>query len=492
MTTTSTPPETTLEYEPVIGLEVHAQLQTRSKMFCPCSTDYADAPPNTHVCAICLGSPGVMPTINEAAVRDTVKTALALHCRIPAFSKFDRKNYAYPDLVKGYQISQYDMPLSEDGYLDVDLDGETHRVGIVRVHLEEDTAKLVHREEGGESYSLMDVNRSGIPLMEIVSAPEIYSPDEARAYFQALRQVLQYLGVNDGDMEHGSLRCDANISLRPKGSTGLGVKTEIKNMNSFRSVRDAMAYEIVRQSAVLREGGVVVQETRGWDDVRGVTVGQRSKEFAHDYRYFPEPDLPPLELSAAYVDEVRAALPELAPARRARFVADLGLPPADAALLTEARSLADFFEQAVAAAPSGAARDVANRLLSDVGGILNARGLTLETSKLTPANLGALTGLMKDGALNSKSAREVLEETLTTGMAPAAIVAARGLSRIADPAALEPVVRRVVEGNAKAAADYRAGKTAALQALFGKVMGETRGQADLAVARALLEKLLSE
>src|SRR5579875_3801463 len=289
-----------MDYEPVIGLEVHAQLLTKSKMFCGCSADYADAPPNTHVCPVCMGAPGVMPVINEEAVRDTVKVALALHCEIPQFSKFDRKNYAYPDLVKGYQISQYDMPLSHDGYLDVEVEGEgTQRAGIVRVHLEEDTAKLLHQSDSLGAYSLMDVNRSGVRLMEIVSQPDIHSPEQARAYFMALRTVLQYLGVNDGDMESGSLRCDANVSIRPKGSTKLGTKTEVKNMNSFRSVRDALAYEIARQTEVLNAGGTIVQETRGWDEARGVTVPQRSKEFAHDYRYFPEPDLPPLELSRA-------------------------------------------------------------------------------------------------------------------------------------------------------------------------------------------------
>jgi len=480
------------EFEPVIGLEVHAQVLTRSKMFCGCSAAYADAAPNTHVCPVCMGAPGVMPVINETAVRDTVKTALALHCAIPPYSKFDRKNYPYPDLVKGYQISQYDMPLSEDGYLDVEVDGQTHRVGIVRVHLEEDTAKLVHRSDGNERYSLMDVNRSGVPLMEIVSRPDMHSPDEARAYFQALRQVLLYLGVNDGDMQSGSLRCDANISLRPAGTTGLGVKTEIKNMNSFRAVRDALAYEIARQAEVLRGGGAITQETRGWDEARGVTVAQRSKEQAHDYRYFPEPDLPPLEISPAYVAEVHATLPELAPARRARFVAEYGLSEADADLLTQAKRLADFYEAAVSAAPEGAAPAVANRLLNDVGGMLNARGIDVEESKLTPEHLAAVVALTRDGTLNNKSARDVLEETFATGKAPRAIVKERGFAKISDPTQLEPIVRNVVAGNPKPAADYRAGKTAAIEALFGKVMGQTRGQADPVVARALLQKALAE
>jgi aspartyl-tRNA(Asn)/glutamyl-tRNA(Gln) amidotransferase subunit B len=487
-----------MEFEPVIGLEVHAQLLTRSKMFCGCSAAYADAPPNTHVCPVCMGAPGVMPVINEEAVRDTVKVALALHCEIPPFSKFDRKNYPYPDLVKGYQISQYDMPMSRHGYLDVAMDGATFRVGIVRVHLEEDTAKLLHRlpatrgPRADGAYSLMDINRSGVPLMEIVSAPDIHSPEQARAYAQTLRSVLQYLGVNEGDMEKGSLRCDANISLRPRGTTGLGVKTEVKNMNSFRALQAALAYEIRRQAEVLRSGGTLVQETRGWDEARGETLPQRSKEFAHDYRYFPEPDLPPLEFSPAYVEEVRASLPELADARRARLMAQYGLREADAATITASKALADFYEAAVVAAPDGAARTMANYLLSDVGGLLNAQGIEIDESKLTPKNLAAVVRLLQDGTLNSKTARAVLEETFTTGKDPAAIVKEKGLTKIADPAQLEPIVRTVVASSSKPVADYRAGKTAALEVLVGKVMAQTRGRADTAVARELLQKALAE
>jgi aspartyl-tRNA(Asn)/glutamyl-tRNA(Gln) amidotransferase subunit B len=476
-----------MDYEPVIGLEVHAQLQTRSKMFCGCGTDYADAPPNTHVCQVCMGSPGVMPVVNEEAVRDTVKVALALHCNIPPYSKFDRKNYFYPDLPKGYQISQYDMPLSEHGYLDVEVEGgDTRRIGVTRVHLEEDTGKSVHQSDATGAYSLIDLNRSGVPLIEIVGEPDLRSPEEARAYFMALRTALQYLGVNDGDLEKGSLRCDANVSVRPRGSDTFGVKVEIKNMNSFRSVRDALAYEIVRQSEALNAGGTIVQETRGWNEARGVTTEQRSKEFAHDYRYFPEPDLPPLELSREYVEEVRRTLPELAPARRARFVAGYALPEADAALLTADKGVADFYEAAVAAAPEGAARDVANFLLN------NAGGLDLAASKLTPENLAAVARLFRDGTLNSKTAKAVMEETFSSGQSPDAIVKEKGYSKISDPAQLGPVVRAVVEGNAKAVADYRAGKSAALQALFGQVMGRTKGQADPAVARRLLEQALAE
>jgi aspartyl-tRNA(Asn)/glutamyl-tRNA(Gln) amidotransferase subunit B len=338
----------------------------------------------------------------------------------------------------------------------------------------------------------MDINRSGVPLIEIVSAPDIHSPEQARAYAQTLRSVLQYLGVNEGDMEKGSLRCDANISLRPRGTTGLGVKTEVKNMNSFRALQAALAYEVRRQAEVLRSGGTLVQETRGWDEARGETLPQRSKEFAHDYRYFPEPDLPPLEFSAAYVEEVRASLPELADARRTRLVAQYGLPEADAATLTASRALADFYEAAAAAAPQGAARTVANYLLRDVGGLLNAQGIEIDESKLTSENLAAVVRLLLDGTLSSKTAPAVLEATFNTGKDPAAIVKEKGLTRIADPAQLEPIVRTVVASSSKPVADYKAGKTAALEALLGKVMGQTRGRADPDVARELLQKALAE
>src|SRR6202140_2692812 len=311
MTVTET--SVTTDYEVVIGLEVHSQLLTKSKMFCSCSTDYAYAAPNTHVCPVCMGMPGVLPVINQRAVAYTIMTALALNCSIPAYSKFDRKNYPYPDLMKGYQISQYDVPLSRDGYLIIDLEGQAKRVGITRVHLEEDTARLLHHD----GYSLIDVNRAGTPLMEIVSEPDMRSPEEARLYMQKLREILVYLGVSSGRMEEGSLRCDANISIRPFGQQELGVKTEIKNMNSFRSVEHALEYEARRQIEVLRSGQSISQETRGWVETKGITVPQRSKEQAHDYRYFPEPDLPPLVISPAWVEELRAQLPELPDARRA-------------------------------------------------------------------------------------------------------------------------------------------------------------------------------
>src|ERR1700737_4788997 len=338
MTVTET--DVATDFEIVIGLEVHSQLLTKSKMFCSCSTDYAYAAPNTHVCPVCRGMPGVLPVINQQAVAYTIMTALALNCTIPAYSKFDRKNYPYPDLMKGYQISQYDIPLSKDGYLTIEHDGQARSIGIPRVHLEEDTARLLHRD----GYSLIDVNRAGTPLMEIVSEPDMRSPLEARLYMQRLREILVYLGVSSGRMEEGSLRCDANISVRPRGQQKLGVKTEIKNMNSFRSVERALVYEAQRQIELLRSGQTISQETRGWVETRGITVPQRSKEQAHDYRYFPEPDLPPLLISRAWVEELRASLPELPDARRARYDYEDGVSAQDDNVLTEDKALGDYLK----------------------------------------------------------------------------------------------------------------------------------------------------
>ncbi|MEE9198193.1 MAG: Asp-tRNA(Asn)/Glu-tRNA(Gln) amidotransferase subunit GatB, partial [Dehalococcoidia bacterium] len=348
-TSQATPSKGSLRYEAVIGLEVHSQLVTRSKMFCSCSVDYQNSPPNTYVCPVCLGMPGVLPTINRKAIEYIIMTALALNCTIAENTKFDRKNYPYPDLMKGYQISQYDQPLSRDGWLTIDVDGATRKVGITRVHLEEDTAKLIHRDEpGGESYSQVDVNRSGVPLMEIVGEPDLKSPEEARLYLMKLRTILQYLGVSTGNMEEGSFRCDANVSLRPEGSDVLKDKVEVKNMNSFRAVYRALKYEVERQEQLLREGERIVQETRGWVEEKGITVSQRSKEYAHDYRYFPEPDLPPMVIDSEWVEEIRARLPELPDARRQRLISDYGLSPKDADILVNTKAMADFFEKCMA------------------------------------------------------------------------------------------------------------------------------------------------
>jgi aspartyl-tRNA(Asn)/glutamyl-tRNA(Gln) amidotransferase subunit B len=481
------------DYEVVIGLEVHAQLLTKSKMFCSCSTDYANAAPNTHVCPICMGMPGVLPVINQEAVAYTIMTALALNCTIPEYSKFDRKNYPYPDLMKGYQISQYDIPLSRNGYLTIEYEGQRRRIGITRVHLEEDTARLLHHE----GYSLVDVNRSGTPLMEIVSEPDMRSPLEARLYMQKLREILVYLGVSSGRMEEGSLRCDANISVRPVGQKELGVKTEIKNMNSFRAVERALAYEAQRQIAMLRAGEPIHQETRGWVETRGITVAQRSKEQAHDYRYFPEPDLPPLIISREWVEELRAKLPELPDARRARFVAEYGISEQDANIMTEDKALGDYFEQVMAVSQSkerkARARTASNWLLSELVRLLKAGGLTIQECPVSPAALANLLDLLESERITGKQGKEILEEAFASGEMPEAIVARKGIKPpISDLGQLEQIVEEIIAKNAKIVSDYRSGKTNALQALVGQVMKQTRGQAKADMVQKLLRAKLDE
>ena len=479
------------DYEVVIGLEVHSQLLTNSKMFCSCSTDYAYAAPNTHVCPICMGMPGVLPVINQQAVAYTIMTALALNCEIPQYSKFDRKNYPYPDLMKGYQISQYDIPLSQNGFLIIDHHGQMKRIGITRVHLEEDTARLLHHD----GYSLVDINRSGTPLMEIVSEPDMRSPEEARLYMQKLREILVYLGVSSGRMEEGSLRCDANISIRPKGQSELGVKTEIKNMNSFRSVERALAYEAQRQTELLRSGQTIHQETRGWVETKGITVSQRSKEYAHDYRYFPEPDLPPLLISRDWVEELRSQLPELPDARRLRYMDEYGLSAQDANVMTEDKALGDYFESVLAVSRTSALKERAkaatNLVLNDVVRLLKSSSIPISENPLSPLALANLLDLLEKERITGKQAKEVLEEAFASGKMPDVIVKERGFEPpISDLSALERIVEEVISNNSKAANDYRAGKTNALQSLIGQVMKQTRGQAKAdSVRKILIEKL---
>jgi aspartyl-tRNA(Asn)/glutamyl-tRNA(Gln) amidotransferase subunit B len=490
-TTTYTPIDT--DFEVVIGLEVHSQLLTKSKMFCSCSTNYANAAPNTHVCPVCMGMPGVLPVINQEGVKYTIMTALALNCSIPEYSKFDRKSYPYPDLMKGYQISQYDIPLSRDGYLTIDLNGQQRRIGITRVHLEEDTARMTHYE----GYSLVDVNRAGTPLMEIVSEPDMRSPEEARLYMQKLREILVYLGVASGRMEEGSLRCDANVSVRPVGLQKLGVKTEIKNMNSFRSVERALEFEARRQIALIREGGRIRQETRGWVENRGVTVSQRSKEQADDYRYFPEPDLPPLIISRSCVEEIRATLPELPDARRDRYERDFGLSSQDANVLTEDKALGDYFEQVMSISNGKdrkmRAKAVSNWLLSEVVRLLNANSLPIQDCKISPATLANLLDLLDQERITGKQAKDVVDEAFTTGEMPSEIVERKGIKPpISDQETLVRIIEGVIANNPKIASDYRGGKTNALQALVGQVMKQTRGQAKAPIVQELLKKQLDE
>lgn len=482
------------KYEVIIGLEVHAQVLTESKMFCPCSADYAGAAPNTHVCPICLGMPGVLPVINRAAVEKTILLALALNCEVPPDSKFDRKNYPYPDLMKGYQISQYDMPLSRNGWLTIELpDGTEKRIGITRVHLEEDTAMLRH-ETGpdGEPYSLVDVNRSGVPLMEIVSEPDMRSPEEARRYLEKLRQILRYTGVSKANMEEGNFRCDANISLRPVGSTAYGTKVEIKNMNSFRAVYEALEYEARRQAEILDHGGTVVQETRGWVEAERRTVSQRSKEFAHDYRYFPEPDLPPLRPSPEWIAALRARVPELPDAKRMRFMRQYGLGAYEANLLTSSRTRADYFEEAVAAAGLGSAKAVSNWMLGEMARLQNLQGREIEDVPVRPGQLARLVRLVEEGTLTSTLARQVFERMWETGADPDRLVTELGLTPMGGDEELVAVVERVLAANPKPVADYRAGKTNAIQALIGAVMKETRGRANPERVRELLAARLAQ
>ncbi len=486
-----------MEYEAVIGLEVHSQLLTRSKMFCGCSTEYQEAAPNTHVCPVCLGMPGTLPVINRHAVEYTIMTGLALNCTINAHTKFDRKNYPYPDLMKGYQISQYDQPLCSMGWLPIEVDGVSKRPRITRVHLEEDTARLTHRNAGGEAYSLVDVNRSGIPLMEIVGEPDLRSAEEARQYLMNLRRILQYLGICSGNMEEGAFRCDANVSIRPAGSKEFGTKVEIKNMNSFRSVYRAIEFEIERQKQVLESGGRVVQETRGWVDARNETVSQRSKEQAHDYRYFPEPDLPPLVIDPAWVEGIKQRLPELPDARRDRFVRQYGLPQYDAEVLTSTAAMARFFEATVeerlrsqngsgSAGLGQVAKVVSNWCQGEFSRLLNQHNLEPEASKVTPSGLAQLIDLVESGKISQTSGKTVFEEHFETGAPPEQIVERRGLVQISGSEELDGIVTEVLATHPQAVADYAAGKAQAMGFLVGQVMRQTRGRANPATVTGLL------
>jgi aspartyl-tRNA(Asn)/glutamyl-tRNA(Gln) amidotransferase subunit B len=464
-------------YEVVVGLEVHAQVLTQSKMFCGCSTDYLTTPPNANTCPVCLGLPGSLPVINRRAVEATIRTALALNCEIPEFSKFDRKNYFYPDLPKGYQISQYDLPFSRHGHLDFDVKGAARSCGITRVHLEEDTGKLLHAGAIEEAQSsLVDFNRAGVPLMEIVSEPDLRSADEAREYVMRLRAILQYIGVNNGDMESGQLRCDANVSLRPVGQAEFGTKVEIKNMNSFRAIHRAIEYEIGRQTQVLETGGRLVQETRGWNDARGLTVSQRTKEFAEDYRYFPEPDLPPLEVSRQWVAEIQSSLPELPAARRERFITAYGLTPYDASLLTSTKPMAAYFEETVRlGAPAKAA---ANWILSDFSRLLNADHKEIEDTSVKPTHLQQLIDLIDSGIISGKMAKETFEAMYRAPDPGPALRALKGSSQISGDAELEAIAEQVIAENAKSVADFKAGKQQALKFLIGQAMKISKGRAN--------------
>jgi aspartyl-tRNA(Asn)/glutamyl-tRNA(Gln) amidotransferase subunit B len=475
----------------VIGLEVHAQLLTRAKMFCGCPTAFGVAP-NTQTCPICQGMPGVLPVINRRAVEFAVRTALAFNCRINPTCRFARKHYYYPDMPKNFQISQYEEPLAEDGWLEIDLpDGSARRIGIQRLHLEEDVGKLVHEGTFEEARSsLIDYNRAGVPLMETVSRPELRSPEEAAAYLKAFRAVLVDLGVCDGNMEEGSLRCDANVSLRPRGASALGTKVEIKNMNSFRNVQRALEFEIERQARALDAGERIVQETRLWDAERGYTRAMRTKEYAHDYRYFPEPDLPPLALDPPWIEAIRRDLPELPRARRQRFITQYGLPPYDAGVLTQSRALAEYFESAVREFPN--AKVVSNWIMSELlREIPGDDARAIQACPVTPPRLGELLRLIDEGTISGKIAKEVFDKMLRSGEGAEAIVRREGLTQVADAGALAAIVDRVLADNPRPVEDYRRGKTAAAKALVGLVMKATQGKANPVLVNRLLEEKLS-
>lgn len=484
-----------MKYEPVIGLEVHAQIHTASKMFCSCPVveDTGELEPNTYVCPVCTGMPGTLPVINRRAIEVAIITGLALHCEIPPISRFARKSYFYPDLPKGYQISQYALPLSANGYLEIetgnrngDRGSGTRRIGITRAHMEEDAGKLYHKDDGT---SHVDLNRAGVPLLEIVSQPDLRSVEEVQAYATKLRAYLVYLGVNSGDMEKGVMRFEANVSVRPAGSDALNPRHEIKNLNSFRALVLSVAYEIESQIATLENGGRIVQQTMGWDEARQVTVPQRGKEQAHDYRYFPEPDLPPLEISPEWVEELRARLPELPDAKQARFVAEYGLSDYDAGLLVAEQGVANYYEAAVAASAADP-KTVANWIGGELFRLLKESGREIETIPVSPESLAELIGLVEDGAINLNTGKEVLEEMFASGCSAHQIVEQRGLMQISDPQALENIVVQILQENPRQVKEYLAGKTQIIGWLMGQVMRATRGKANPQIVRQLLQAKL--
>ncbi len=472
-----------MTYEPVIGLEVHLQLSTKSKAFCGCSTLFGQEP-NSQTCPVCLGMPGSLPVLNKTALEYALKAALALNCKVSDFVKFDRKNYFYPDLPKNFQISQYKWPLSKDGFLEIKTNNVNKNIRITRVHLEEDAGKLMHMDGS----SLVDFNRSGIPLLEIVTEPDINSPKEAHDYLTLLKNVLEYLEVSDCDMEKGSLRCDANVSIRPEGEAGLGVKTEVKNMNSFKGVEKALEYEILRQNELVEKGGRITQETRLWDADKELTISMRSKEEAHDYRYFPEPDLVPFIIPESEIEEIRETLPELPHKRANRLVLEYGLSEYDAGVLTSEKTFADYFEGA--AKGHDKPKALANWLMGDISYQLKLRGLKLQDLKVTPYKLRELVRLIDDGDISGKMAKDILIEMIETGKSSTEIVSEKGLSQISGSEEIESIVDAVLRENEKSVSDFKKGKEKAIIFLVGQVMAKTKGKANPKMVNEVLRKRL--
>jgi aspartyl-tRNA(Asn)/glutamyl-tRNA(Gln) amidotransferase subunit B len=478
-----------MKYQVVIGLEVHTQLTTNTKIFCGCSTRFG-ATPNSQTCPVCLGFPGALPVLNRKVVDFAIRAGLATNCSIAPRSIFARKNYFYPDLPKGYQISQFDLPICLDGHLDIDVDGERKRIGITRIHMEEDAGKLVHADlPGVGDDSCVDLNRACTPLLEVVSEPDMRSPDEAIAYLKKLHQIVVYLGICDGNLEEGSFRCDANVSLMPVGSTTFGTRAELKNINSFRFIKQAIEYEMERQAEILDEGGRIIQETRLFDPNTGTTRSMRGKEEAHDYRYFPDPDLVPIIIDEAWISKVRASLPELPEAKRTRFAAEFGLPEYDAEVLAASRELAGYFEATVALFPQ--AKTVSNWVMGEVTRALNEDGKGIADSPVSPAQLADLLKLIEQGTISGKIAKTVFDEMYKTGKEPAAIVAEKGLVQVSDTGAIEAIIDEVLQKEAGQLAEYRSGKDKLFGFFVGQVMRASKGKANPALVNELLLKKLN-
>ncbi|MDI6763507.1 MAG: Asp-tRNA(Asn)/Glu-tRNA(Gln) amidotransferase subunit GatB [Thermodesulfobacteriota bacterium] len=477
-----------MEYEPVIGLEVHAQLLTRSKIFCGCSTSFGEEP-NSQACPVCTGQPGSLPVINRKAVEFAIKLGLATNSRIAPYSVFARKNYFYPDLPKGYQISMYEYPLAEHGFIEITVQGEKKRIGIIRIHMEEDAGKLKHGETPETApFSYVDFNRTGVPLVEIVSGPDIRSPHEAGEYLRRLRTILQYLEVCTGDMEKGTFRCDANVSVRPKGQTELGTRTELKNMNSFRHVEKALEYEIKRQIGALKDGEKVVQETRLWDTDQNITVSMRGKEEAHDYRYFPDPDLVPLRIDGKWIEEIRKGLPELPDQKKERFIQDYKIPEYDAEILTSTKTMANYFEDCVRVFSEP--KTVSNWMMGDLLRELKRDEREIDQCPVTPKHLAEMLNMLKDGTISGKIAKDVFEEMYRTGEPPSGIVKEKGWIQILDMEEIERVVEKVIQANPKLVEDYQKGKEKVFGFLVGEAMKETKGKANPKLVNELLKKKL--
>lgn len=480
-----------MKYEAVIGLEVHTELQTTTKIFCGCKTSFG-AEPNTNVCPVCLGLPGVLPVLNKRVLEFAVRAGLALNCEISRFSKFDRKNYYYPDLPKNFQTSQFDLPICERGHLDIEVNGEKKQIRITRAHMEEDAGKLVHHGTSitDSDYSLVDYNRTGTPLLEIVTEPDMRSAKEAAAYLEKMRAILQYIGISDCRMEEGSLRCDANVSVRPVGQKELGTKTEIKNINSFKGVEKAIEYEALRQAEILEDGGKIIQETRTWDQKEGVTKSMRTKEEANDYRYFPEPDLAPFTVSEEYIEDIRKTLPELPDERRERYIANFGLSSTDAQYMTNDKDTSDYFEKVVAAGADPKAS--VNWIMGEFASQLSNAGIEIAKAPVKPENLAKLLALIAKGTISGKIAKKVFAEMWKDGADPEEIVKAQGLVQISDTGALKEPVVKVIANNPKAVEDFKAGKKKAVGALVGQIMKETKGKANPKVINELLNDELKK